>query len=76
MPAEFQNAVDYTIIGHWNNFCFIDDIIIVSTESESDNFTMWQNVRKKLNNYKLRINLLKCHFVKSDNACPEFKFTQ
>ena len=37
---------------------------------------MWRNVRKKLNDYKLRFNLLKYHFVKYDNECPEFKFTQ
>ena len=35
MPAEFEKAMDYTLLGLENNYCFIEDIIIVSTESES-----------------------------------------
>ena len=29
--AEFQNSMDYIIIGLENTFCFLEDIIIVST---------------------------------------------
>ena len=35
MPAEFQKAIDYTIVGLLNSYCFLDDIIFVSTGSES-----------------------------------------
>ena len=34
MPAEFQKATDYTLIGLKNAFCFLDDIFIVSKGSE------------------------------------------
>ena len=30
MPAEFQKAVDCTLAGLDNTFCFLDDILIVS----------------------------------------------
>ena len=33
MPAEFQKAMDYTLIGLKNTFCFLDDILIVSKGS-------------------------------------------
>ena len=36
MPAKFQKAMDYKLIGHQYTYCFLDDIIIVSTGSESD----------------------------------------
>ena len=36
MPAEFQKTMDYTLIGVQNNYCFLDEIIIVSTGTETD----------------------------------------
>ena len=30
MPAEFQKAMDYTLVGLTNTYCFLDDIILVS----------------------------------------------
>ena len=33
MPAEFQKATDYTLIGLQNTFCFSEGILIVSTGS-------------------------------------------
>ena len=33
MPAEFQKAMDYTLIGLQNTYCFLDDILIVSKGS-------------------------------------------
>ena len=35
MPAEFQKALDYTLVVLQNNYCFLDDIIIIRTGSES-----------------------------------------
>ena len=29
MPAEFQKAMDYTLIGLENTYCFLDHILIV-----------------------------------------------
>ena len=33
MPAEFQKAMDYNLIGLKNTYCFLDDILIVSRGS-------------------------------------------
>ena len=33
MPAEFQKAMDYTLIGPKNTYCFLNDILIVSKGS-------------------------------------------
>ena len=34
MPAEFQKAMDYTLVGLTNTYCFLDDILIVSKGSK------------------------------------------
>ena len=39
MPAEFQKAMDYTLIGLQNTYCLLDDIIIVSTGTEAKHLT-------------------------------------
>ena len=36
MPAEFQKAIDYTLIGLKNTFCFLEDKLIVSKGSKED----------------------------------------
>ena len=33
MPADFQKAMDYTLIGLQNTYCFLDDLLIVSKRS-------------------------------------------
>ena len=66
MPAEFQKAMDYTLIGLKNTFCFLDDILIVSKGSEEDHFQLVLDCLKKLDADNLRINLPKCHFAKQE----------
>ena len=66
MPAEFQKAMDYTLIGHKKKFCFLDDILIVSKDSEEDHFQLVLDCLKKLDADNLRINLPKCHFAKQE----------
>ena len=66
MPAEFQKAMDYTLIGLKNTFCFLDDILIVSKGSEEDLFQLALDCLKKLDADNLRINLPKCHFAKQE----------
>ena len=34
MPAEFQKAMDYTLVVLSNTYCFLDDIIVVSKGSK------------------------------------------
>ena len=41
MPAEFQKAIDYTLISLKNIFCFLDDIFFASKGSEEDHFHCW-----------------------------------
>ena len=64
MPAEFQKAMDYTLIGLKNTFCFLDDILIVSKGSDNVHFQLVLDCREKLDADNLRINLPKCHFAK------------
>ena len=64
MPAEFQKAMDYALIGLKNTYCSLDDIIIVGKRSEEDHTHYVLNCFKRLNDKNLRINLPKCHFFK------------
>ena len=57
MPAEFQKAMDYTLIGLQNTHCFLDDIIIVSTGTDADHLAYVFKFLKKLDDDNLRINL-------------------
>ena len=76
MPAEFKKAMDYTLIGLQNTYCFLDDIIIVSTGTEADHLAYVIKSLKKLDEDNLRINLQKCHFAKTEIEWLVYKFTQ
>ena len=65
MPAEFQKAMDYTVICLKNTFCFLDDILIVNKRSE-DHFKLVTNCLEKLDADNLRVNLAKCQFAKQE----------
>ena len=62
MPAEFQKAMDYTLIGLENTYCFLDDILIVSKGSLIDHKNYVMKCLQRLDDKNLRINLPKCHF--------------
>ena len=66
MPAEFQKAMDYTLIGLKNTYCFPDDILIVSKGSEEEHKQYVLNCLKRLDDENLRNNLPKCHFSKQE----------
>ena len=76
MPAEFQEAMHYTLIGLQNTYCFLDDIIIVSPGSEADHLAYVTKCLKKLDEDNLRINLQKCHFAKTEIEWLGYRFTQ
>ena len=76
MPAEFQKAMNYTLIGLKNTFCFLDDILIVSKGSEDDHFQLVLDCLKKLDADNLRINLPKCHFAKQQISWLGYNITQ
>ena len=46
MPSEFRMALDYTLIGLENTFCFLDDILIVSKGSEDNHFQLVINCHR------------------------------
>ena len=76
MPAEFEKAMDYTLIGLKNTFCFLDDILIVSKGSEDDHFQLVLDCLRKLDADNLRINLPKCHFAKQQISWLGYNITQ
>ena len=64
MPAEFQKAMDYTLICLKNTCCFLDDILIVSKGSLEEHKSYVMKCLKRLDDENLRMNLPKCHFGK------------
>ena len=76
IPAEFQKAIDYTLVGLKNTYCLLDNIIIVSTGTETDHLAYVTKCLKKLDEDNLRVNLQKCHFAKTEIEWLGYKFTQ
>ena len=48
MPAEFQKAMDYTLVGLNNTYCFLDDLILVSKSSKESQIKYVYNCLRKL----------------------------
>ena len=76
MPAEIQKAMDYTLLGLQHTYCFLDDIIIVSTGTETDHLAYVTVCLEKLDENNLGINLQKCHFAKTEIDWLGYKFNQ
>ena len=76
MPAEFQKAMDYTLVGLTNTYCFLDDIIVVSKGTKESHLKYVYNCLHKLESDNLRINLSKCHFAKHQINWLGFTFSQ
>ena len=64
MPAEFQKAIDCTLAGLDNTFCFLDVILIVSRGGKEKHPDLVRKCLIKLDQENLRINLAKSHFAK------------
>ena len=76
MPAEFQKAMDYTLVGLTYTYCFLDDIVIVSKGSKESHIQYVYKCLQKLDADNLRINLCKCHFAKHQINWPGFTFSK
>ena len=74
MPAEFQKAMDYTLVGLINTYCFLDEIIIVSKGSKESHIQYVYKCLQKLYADNLRINLSKCRFAKQQINWLGFTF--
>ena len=64
MPAEFQKAMDYTLIGLQNTYCFLDDILIDSKGSLNERKSYVMKCLQRLDDKNCRKNLPECHFGK------------
>ena len=76
MPAEFQKAMDYTIVGLSNTYCYLDDIIVVSKGTKESHLKYAYKCLQKLDADNLRINLSKGHFAKHQMNWLGFTFSQ
>ena len=76
IPAKFQNAMDYTLLVLRNTYCFLDDIIIVSTGSESDHMNYIIKCLEKFYKKNLLISFQKRNFAKTKINWLVYKFTQ
>ena len=76
MPAEFPKAMDYTLIGSKNTFCFLDDILMVSKGSEAGHKQYVLKSLKRVDDENLKINLPKCHFSKLEIDWLGYYFSQ
>ena len=64
MPAEFQKAINRTLAGLDNTFCFLDNILVVSRGGIEKHLDLVRKCLIKLDQGNLQINLAKCHFAK------------
>ena len=71
-----ESTIDYTLVSLQNNYCFLDDIVIVSTWSESDHLSYVTNCLKKLEEGNFKIDLQNCHFPITEIEWLGYKFTQ
>ena len=76
MPAEFQKAMDYTLVGLSNTNCILDDIILVSKGSKESHLKYVYDCLRKLEADNPRINLSKCKFAKHQRNWLGFTFSQ
>ena len=76
MRGEFQKAMDCTLVGLHKTYRFLDDIVVVSTGSESDHTNYIIKCLKNLDEDNLRINFQKCHFAETEIDWLGYKCTQ
>ena len=76
MPAEIQKAINCTLPGLTNKFCFLDDILIVSRGRIEHHLDLLRKCSIKLDQENLRINLAKCHFAKDQIEWLGHRITQ
>ena len=60
MPLEIQKAMNYTLLGPQKTFWFLDDILLVSKDTEDKHKKYIFDCRPRPAEKNIRINLLKC----------------
>ena len=76
MPEEIQKAINCTLAGLNNTFCFLDDFLIVYRGQIEDHLDLVRNCLIELDNENLRINLAKCHCAKDQIEWLGHRITQ
>ena len=66
MPAEFQKAIDNTLMNLSNTFCFLDDILIASRGTKTEHMTLVNNCLQRLDDENLAISLRKCKIAQNE----------
>ena len=67
MPADFQKAIQTTLIGVANTYFFLDDILIVSKGGFEEHKSLVRECLKKIDGQNLTLNRDKCHFANKEN---------
>ena len=63
-PSQFQPCIDKVLSGIDNVFCYIDDILFATTNSEEHNFMrVLGKVFERLARYNVKLNKSKCLFL-------------
>ena len=75
MPAEFQKALDNTLFGTTNKYCFLDDILIVSKGKIETHMKSKYKCLEKFDKENFSVNLKKGHFAKSKIYWLGYKMT-
>ena len=76
MPAEFQKAIDYTLVDLTDTYCFLDDIIVVNKDNKESHLKYVYKFLQKIDADNLRINLSKCYFAKHQINLLGFTFSK
>ena len=65
MPVAFLKAIDYTLIGLDETFCFLDDILIIRKRTYGDHTILLRKIFQRIDEENLQIHLGKYHFLQN-----------
>ena len=66
MPKEFHKVLDLLLAKFREVFVFIDDILIVTKGTKSDNLNKVREILKEMNEAKIQLKAGKCNFAKQE----------
>ena len=76
MPADFQKAVDNTLVNIENIFAYLDDILIVTENDLDIHIRKIKEVLLRLEQENLAISLHKCEFAQTEVEWLGFNITK
>ena len=66
MPAEFQRVMDSILSEYPQAHAFIDDILVVTKDSEIERISTVEKILRMLDKQKLSLKLTKCNFAQKE----------